>query len=1595
MGEKSKMNSKFLIWMFVIVIYLGFCSLGLDVAEALTYTVTNTATVGAGSLAQAITDSSATPADDTIVFNIPKSDPNFVTSEGVSYWLITPVSAFPSPLAAFPTVEGTTIIDGTTQATFIGEETNPLGPEIMISGEAAGNTHGFYFTSGGFDGAKIIGLIINNFDGVDKAGIAISGRTHVWGCYIGTSATASSDVNSGNNNGIYITNSNGCYLGSTEAANRNIISGNNDSGIQIWHGASANNYIVGNYIGTDRTGMTALPNTGSGVASLYGPDSTYIGDGTVNGRNIISGNDGNGITIFDSEYNSILGNYIGLAQDGSTVVTNEGYGISITSSTINDAVWNSVGDGTAGGRNIISGNAQYGVRIGSRYTRLNDNYIGTDAGGTVGKGNTSGGILMISLGFDLQDSTIEACVISGNNSNGIHFTEAGLKFERNNYILGCKIGTVADGSSALANNGDGIHFAANGQSNYIGDGTVAGRNIISGNNGNGIYFTGGNTQTNEVLANYIGINAAGSATIPNSFSGIHIEDGSSSNSIGDGTTDGRNIVSGNLHKGILIMGTASSDNSIRGNYIGTDPTGAIDWGNTLAGVAITDEATSNTIGGTGGEGDRNVISGNDDVGILIEDSTSNEVYGNYIGLSANGLADRGNGLTGIYVSNGAKYNSIGNGASNGRNVISGNAVNGIQITESGTTNNSILGNFIGLNYLGSAEVQNDADGIFINNLAQSNIVGDGTVGGINVVSGNGQYGIHFNGSTYNNINRNYIGTNTSGDLTTGLENTDIPVNIYDNCTNITIESCSIKSLANAISIANSVSDYTVKGNTVVGQGVGSGIVIGAAGDEVNSGIVGTCEVRDFATGLTAAILGGETLTVTHNTIVSNSNNGIDVVSGVVDIDNSIIANDVSGASSGTGVNRQAGTVSVSYSDIYGNNDNYFGTVTKTATIHVDAKFVDVAADNYNLSSNSFCINSGTPEGSDMGAYQYDLSNPAARIISPNGSESWEAGSSQTITWYASQEPVGIGNVNLLYSTDSGATYTSIVTGLSNTGSYPWTLPIINSTTVKVSIEATDVTGGVAYDASDSNFTIYIPNFSGPVITIEAPNGGETWQGGSNQNITFSYSDPDGIKANSLDIYYSVDGGASYTNIITSGATVASPYSWTIPSITTDEARIKIELQDSFNNYGTRESAANFEIDSTSPEVTTFSLKDGITGSGSYTNNPLVSVEAVASSDSNRMIISESSGFTGASWTAYASNSTLSLSSTDGTKEVYFKVEDTASLESAVVTDSIILDTVAPSPPALDSPSDNSTTTEGIVIFDWTEAADTTSGVASYEIRVDGTELATMSATSYTWPSSLEAGSHTWEVRAKDYAENWSAYQMTWTFTVSSESPVDPTAPEITLSRAGVALMNNDPIVKQPDFRVYVSDNLDISYEGVSVLFAGSTLTLTSIVSSSSTSADLSYQIGTDLANGDYAITVEARDVAGNVATKEITGLTVTDDIAIEGGVKVHPPQIQPSGGSGSGAGASSQAVTSSSSCKIAYLLTGDSNTTILVISKYGVMHWVYRAASGAEGGKAGYNEVEYDGTSRINGGYLPNGIYLVKVVAGNKIVGSGHLVVFE
>ena len=156
------------------------------------------------------------------------------------------------------------------------------------------------------------------------------------------------------------------------------------------------------------------------------------------------------------------------------------------------------------------------------------------------------------------------------------------------------------------------------------------------------------------------------------------------------------------------------------------------------------------------------------------------------------------------------------------------------------------------------------------------------------------------------------------------------------------------------------------------------------------------------------------------------------------------------------------------------------------------------------------------------------------LTSANGGEIWRSGSNHVINWVTTG--ADIDHIHILYSTDGGMIYQDIVANTVNSGSYEWTIPSIDSSTVRVKVIAEDTSNNLlAEDQSDADFTIdsTAPETSTTLTGAQGENGWYT------TDVTVELSATDNLSG-VMETKYKIDEGveqvysASFT---TSGGTI--------------------------------------------------------------------------------------------------------------------------------------------------------------------------------------------------------------------------------------------------------------------------------------------------------------------------------------------------------------------------------------------------------------------------------------------------------------------------
>jgi Right handed beta helix region len=493
--------------------------------------------------------------------------------------------------------------------------------------------------------------------------------------------------------------------GAFDAAERNIISGNALRGVHIAGVGTDENRVAGNHIGTDVTGTVDLGNGGHGVLIFESAAGNLIGGTSDAARNIISGNDNDGIRIQNAAIgNRVEGNFIGTDVTGTHALGNNG--IESDGVAIVEAPRNVVGGSEPGAGNVISSNTLNGVGLqGSAATDnlVLGNRIGTDATGTKPLGNFGYGVVINVASNNVIGGVGpgERNIISANRA-GVFIGSDLLPGESvGNRVLANFIGADVTGRAPLGNGANGVEIFFRARNN------VVDRNVVAGNRENGIVILGPDATNNAVVNNYVGIDADGNAAIGNRNTGVQITGSAHHNLVHS------NVLSGNGNAGLDLFAGASN-NLVTRNYVGLNVSGTAAIPNKY-GVAVQSAAERNTIG-TNGDGvddasEGNVISSNHADGVLIGGGTFNVVAGNTITNNAG---------YGVHVLDGAVANRIGTDGTNvladsvEGNHIAGNALDGVRVVGASTVRNSIRGNSIHSN--GLLGIDLGGDGVTANDL---------------------------------------------------------------------------------------------------------------------------------------------------------------------------------------------------------------------------------------------------------------------------------------------------------------------------------------------------------------------------------------------------------------------------------------------------------------------------------------------------------------------------------------------------------------------------------------------------------------------------------------------------------------------------------------------------------------------------------------------------------------------------------------------------------------------------------------------------------------------------------------------------------------
>lgn len=666
--------------------------------------------------------------------------------------------------------------------------------------------------------------------------------------------------------------------------------------------------------------------TGNGLSgvSISQADNINITNSTITGNNqhgiFFSGYNKTGGTTYDDEkVSNVIALFKGVTNSkvdncdlNGNGVTGEGSGIKLVGNCDNNIINN----------NRANANKEHGILLStsSSSNKVTNNTASFNTGSTLNCG------IMISLGGN-SNNIIKSNTVEGNKNYGIYlYDNYGIPnvnnlIEGNTVIKNVSHGIYVLNSSSTVvrsnlvgtdvsltdknNGGDGILFANNSS-----NGELSG-NVVLFNKSNGINITGGvlinktaNPNENDILKagsnnnyvfdNYLGIDKAGT-TMGNVMNGLQISESfgtvvgrsslafsaivASSATVYTANTLYKNYISGNKINGIILNNIDPNDGTINppaspnvtlieGNYIGTDLTGLASAANLGDGINAVKSSKITIL--------NNTISGNTGDGVQFGNSLSSlsadmiSLQGNIIGLKTDKSGILANGGHGVYLDLTSNV-SIGDNTatifSAKSNIISGNVLNGIEITNK-AKDIDVYYNRIGTDATGKIAMPNTI-GISMTGANNNNLIG-------NLISGNTSHGINvFQASGLTNpntISKNVIGTNedsysliaATADAALALPNGGNGINL-DNCNK------------NIIGGATPAAGNLVSGNT------GNGIAITNNSDfnQIDANIIGlnsngNASIPNGKNGIdVTALANNNTIgTVSPNYISGNTDNGI-------------------------------------------------------------------------------------------------------------------------------------------------------------------------------------------------------------------------------------------------------------------------------------------------------------------------------------------------------------------------------------------------------------------------------------------------------------------------------------------------------------------------------------------------------------------------------------------------------------------------------------------------------------------------------------------------------------------------------------------------
>lgn len=168
------------------------------------------------------------------------------------------------------------------------------------------------------------------------------------------------------------------------------------------------------------------------------------------------------------------------------------------------------------------------------------------------------------------------------------------------------------------------------------------------------------------------------------------------------------------------------------------------------------------------------------------------------------------------------------------------------------------------------------------------------------------------------------------------------------------------------------------------------------------------------------------------------------------------------------------------------------------------------------------------------------------VSSQNSAVTYAGGSSQTVTWNVAgttANGVNASNVDILWSKDSGATWTTLLTGTPNDGSQAVTIPNVSTTTGRIMVKGSN---HIFFDVNNANISVNAGSGASDTTAPSAPSLSASGTTSTSTNLSWSGA-TDNVGVTGYDVYQgsSLIGSATSTSYAVTSLTPSTTYSFTV------------------------------------------------------------------------------------------------------------------------------------------------------------------------------------------------------------------------------------------------------------------------------------------------------------------------------------------------------------------------------------------------------------------------------------------------------------------